>query len=464
MPPVPSKPWNGIRDAFQFGPQAPQLPDLTLGIYPVAKKGTPISEDCLYLNVWTPGLNDGKKRPVMFWIHGGGYKKFSSNSDFYDGVNLCKRGDVVVVTVNHRLNAFGFLYLAKIGGPDYAESGNVGMLDLVLALKWVKVNINEFGGDPNNVTIFGESGGGEKCTTLMEMPSAVGLINRVIAESGQQITVRTPEEATESAVRVLKRLNISPKNINEIKNIPMKKIIDAMQNELFIPVRDGIVLPKNSFGQNAPALSANIPLMIGSNHDETTLFIGLADSTTFNLTWNMVAPKIKEHIHRFIGNIDPNIIVKRYRQIYPNYSPTDVFFAATTAIRTWKGMVIETERRARQNGAPTYVYQLNWRAPVDGGKWRTPHGLDIPLVFDNIKYGASMIGTGSEAQKMADIMSEAWIAFARTGNPNIPHLPYWPSFDLKNRAAMVFDVVPKLVSDPRSEERKFIEHFKYVQP
>jgi para-nitrobenzyl esterase len=464
QPPVPPVPWSGIKDATEFGPIAPQGPIGKSNFYPVPEEGTKMSEDCLHLNVWTPGLRDGKKRPVMVWFHGGGYNSWSCNIDLYDGVNLCRKGDVVVVTVNHRLNGFGFLYLAELGGKEFAESGNAGMLDLVLALKWVKENIAEFGGDPDNVTIFGESGGGAKCATLMAMPSARGLFNKVITESGQQLTGRTREHATETARKILKALNISPGNIDKIKTVPMDKLIKAIRGNSFAPVTDGVVLPRDPFSPDASPLSAGIPMIMGNNHDETTFLIGGRDTSAFHLTWDQLPAKIVEHVKQFIGNLDPEMIIKDYRKWYPHYSPSDVFFAVTTASRSWKGMVIESELRAKQNGAPTFVFQLNWRSPVDGGKWKASHTMDVPLVFDNIRYGKTMTGAGPGAQKMADIMSESWIAFARTGNPDTPHIPHWPRFDLKNRATMVFDLPSKVEDDPRGNERKLFAPVLYIQP
>ncbi len=374
------------------------------------------------------------------------------------------KGDVVVVTVNHRLNGFGFLYLAELGGKEFAESGNVGMLDLVFALKWVKENITGFGGDPDNVTIFGESGGGAKCATLMAMPAARGLFNKVITESGQQLTGRTREHATETARKILKALNITPDKIDEIKTVPIEKLNEAIQGNSFAPVTDGVVLPRDPFSPDASPLSADIPMIMGNNHDETRLLIGARDTSTFHLTWDQLPAKISQHVKQFIGNLDPKMIIEKYRKWYPDYSPSDVFFAVTTASRSWKGMVIESERRAEQNGAPTYVFQLNWKSPVAGGKWKASHTMDVPLVFDNIKYGATMTGTGPEAQKMADILSESWVAFARTGNPDTPNIPHWPRFDLKNRATMVFDLNSKVENDPRGNERKLFAPVEYIQP
>jgi para-nitrobenzyl esterase len=464
QPPIPPIPWTDIKDATDFGPIAPQGGIGKSNFYPMPKENTKMSEDCLHLNVWTPGLRDGKKRPVMVWFHGGGYNGWSCNIDLYDGVNLCRKGDVVVVTVNHRLNGFGFLYLAELGGKGFAESGNVGMLDLVLALKWVKENIAEFGGDPNNVTIFGESGGGAKCATLMAMPAARGLFNKVITESGQQLTGRTREHATETARRVLKALNIPLDKIDEIKTVSMEKLNKAIQGNSFAPVTDGVVLPHDPFSPDASPLSSDIPMIMGNNHDETTYLIGSRDTALFNLTWVELPAKINQYVKQFIGDLDPKMIVAKYRKWYPDYSPSDVFFAATTASRSWKGMVMESERRAEQNGAPTYIFELDWKSPVYGGRYKASHTMDVPLVFNNIKYGSNMTGTSPVAQKMADIMSETWISFARDGNPDNPSIPHWPRFDLKNRPTMVFDLPSKIENDPRGNERKLFAPVLYIQP
>jgi para-nitrobenzyl esterase len=371
---------------------------------------------------------------------------------------------VVVVTLNHRLNLFGFLYLGELGGPEYAASGNAGMLDLVLALKWVRDNIAEFGGDPHAVMIFGQSGGGAKCATLMAMPSAHGLFQRVATLSGQQLTGRTRVHATETARAVLAALHLTPDRLDALKPIPMEQLIAAARAQSFAPVMDGGVLPRDPFAPDASPLSADLPMMIGNTHDETTLLIGAGDPSTFSLTWESLPAKLEQHVRSFMGVLDSGQVVAEYRRLYPDESPSDVFFAATTAARSWKSMVMESERRARQGGAPTYVFQLNWRTPVDGGKWKAPHTLDIPLVFDNAAYGASMVGQGPAAQRMADLMSETWIAFARTGHPDTPHLPPWPRFELERRATMIFDLDPQVVDDPRGAERRLFASVPYVQP
>jgi para-nitrobenzyl esterase len=371
----------------------------------------------------------------------------------------------VVVTVSHRLNGFGYLYLAELGGPEFADSGNAGQFDLILALEWVRDNIAEFGGDPRNVTIFGQSGGGAKCATLMAMPAARGLFQHVWTMSGQQVTGRTRAHATESARTVLKTLGLTPDRISELKTISTERLAEAMRSagSSWTPVVDGGALPRDPFAPDASPLSADIPMVMGNTHDETTNLIGGGDPTTFSLTWDTLPGKIQQHVKAFIGDLTPGAIVAEYRRLYPNYTATDVFFAATTAARSWKGFVLESDRRAAAGHAPTYVYYVNWRSSLDAGKWKAPHTIDIPLVFDNVAESSYTAGA-PEVQGLADAMSEALLAFARTGNPNAAGRAHWPRFELPRRPAMIFDLPLRVENDPRGAERRFFETAPYVQP
>ena len=479
QPPAPPVPLTGIRDALAFGPAAPVAgggaaarrgnASPTSGGASGAPTAPESSEDCLRLNVWTPALRDGGKRPVMVYIHGGAYSSGTGNSNLYDGVRLCHRGDVVVVTMNHRLNAFGFLYLAEIGGPEFTDSGNAGMLDLVLMLRWVRDNIAEFGGDPGNVLIFGQSGGGAKCATLMAMPAAKGLFHRVISMSGQQVTATQPDHATATAKQVLEALQITPDRVAEIKDVAAERILAAMRGHYFGPVKDGRSLPRDPFDPDAPPLSAKIPMMMGNTHDETVALIGNGDPSLFTLTWEALPGKLDQHIKQFLGDLKASDVVEEYRKMYPGYSPSQVFFAASTAFRSWRSQVIESERRGQQNSpGGTFVYQLNWGSERNGGKW-AGHASDIPLAFDNLAKG-SFFGSQDRAaanpqgQQMADIMSETFIAFARTGVPDNPKIPHWPSFNLEERPTMIFDLEPRIENDPRGGERRLIERVSYTQP
>jgi para-nitrobenzyl esterase len=458
MAPLAPTSWKKTADAIEYGAGSPQS----------GKDEEATSEDCLFLNIWTPGLRDGAKRPVMFYIHGGAYSHGSGSSPLYDGTRLCKRGDVVVVTVNHRLNAFGYLYLARFGGAQFADSGNAGMLDLVMALRWVRDNIKEFGGDPDRVMLFGQSGGGAKIATLMGMPAARDLFHRAATMSGQQVTASGPLNATSRTHAYLEALKLPAERAAEIRSMPKELLIEAMSatdpvigkgSLYFGPVLDERTLQRHPFYPDAPGISAHIPMMIGNTHDETRLLIGGSDPSVFSMGWEQLPAKLAPAMR---VDITPETVVAAYRQMYPQYSASDVFFAVTTAARSWRGAIIELEARAAQ-GAPAFAYELDWKSPLEGGKWGAPHTLDIALAFDNIDKKGSLTGTSAEAQKVADQVSEAFIAFARTGDPNTKGIPKWEAYQLPRRQTMVFDVQSGLVDDPRGAERKLFDKVPWVQ-
>ena len=459
---LPKAPWEGRLEARAFRPRCPQVaPEGT------AIDGAGMSEDCLSLNLWTPSPDAGK-RPVLVYFHGGGYANGTVNEPVYDGAMLARRGDVVVVTVNHRLNGFGYLYLGALDGERYADSGNVGQFDLILALRWVQDHIHAFGGDPANVTVFGQSGGGAKIATLMAMLEAKGLFHRAWTMSGQQITGRVRANAEQTAREVIARMDIPSRahaeaQLDALRSASMEELMAGLRGGTWTPVVDGRGLPRDPFAPDAPAQSAAIPMVLGNTHDETTGLIGRADPATFELDWKSVAPALVKHVSAFIGELDPQDIVEQYRHWYPDYSPSQVFFAATTAARSWKGMVIASERRAEQ-GAPTWIYHLHWRSPMDGGRYGAPHTLDIPLVFGNLDADDWTREAQPSARPVSEAMMDALIAFARSGDPKAEGRSEWPRFDRERRATMVFDDHVRVEDDPRGAERALFAPIPYLQP
>ena len=448
--------WKHTRDALEYGPSCPQ---------PGLKE--PMSEDCLVLNLWTPALRDGGKRPIMFWIHGGEFSSGSGSSTVYDGTRLCQRGDVVVVGINHRLNIFGHCYLERLGGSDYADSGNLGILDIVKALEWVRDHAAEFGGDPQRVMVFGQSGGGAKIATMMAMPAAKGLFHRAATMSGQQTTAQGPRSATLRAKACLDALKIDASNLQRLNAVPVDELVSATRasdptlvgrSVYFGPVLDQNALHRHPFYPDAPPQSANIPMIIGNTRDETIAFLGNEPGVR-ELTWEQLPERLMPQLH---VDIDPEYVIAKYREVYPQYSATEVFFAATTAGRSWRGAIIEAEARARQ-GSPVFAYQLNYRSTLENGRYGAQHGMDIPLVFDNSADPRALSGNTSAAQKAAEQMSSAFIELARTGNPNNAKIPEWKPYELERRATMVFDAESKLVDDPRGEERKLFAAVPYIQ-
>jgi para-nitrobenzyl esterase len=447
QPALPPEKWDGILQATEYGASTPQ------------GNGENTSEDCLFLNIWTPGLNDGGKRPILFYIHGGAYSNGSGSSAIYDGTNLCLRGDVVLITVNHRLNAFGYLYLGMLGGPEFASSGNAGQLDLIMALEWVKEHARIFGGDPDNVTLFGQSGGGAKIASLMATPAAKGLFHRAWTMSGQQVTAAGPRAATQRAERLLEALNLTPKELDKIKTLPFKKILEGIKVKdlsrvedrslYFCPVMDSVVLPRHPFFPNASPVAANIPMVIGNTRRETRAFLGNTPGVN-ELTWEQLPQLIT--VNQFV-DIRAEIVIEEYRKMYPDFSPTEVFFASTTAGRSWRGAVIEAEERAKQAGGATYVYQLDWGM--------ASHALDIPLVFDNTRVNASL--SGNKEKEMAKIMSETLLAFAKTGNPNNALIPRWNPYSMEKRETMIFNVPTTMENDPRGGERELYSRVPFTE-
>jgi para-nitrobenzyl esterase len=446
MPPVKPEPWTGIKETVEWGPEAPQgphteIPEVTATIPKVA-----ISEDCLHLNVWTNGL-DARKRPVMVWLHGGGFTSGSGSYSMYDGANMARKHDVVNVTVNHRLNSFGFLYLADLGGPKYAQASNAGILDVVAALEWVRDNIANFGGDPNNVTIFGQSGGAGKVSTLLAMPSAKGLFHRAIIQSGSNVKGVARADATKTAQLLMNNLGV--KTVDELQAVPMQQLVNATLSTRGLrlgPVVDGKTLPGDPFDPTAPALSAEIPLLIGSVEFEVNFF---PNTKLDPIDDAELHAAVKQSTRASDADVDKLIGI--YRKGRPNATQVDLSqIIASDGFRT--PVITEGERKSAQT-APVYMYYFTWKTPVRDGKLKAFHTLEIPFTLENVDEAKSMTGTGADRYPLQAKMSSAWAAFARTGNPNHKGLPKWPAFKTDERATMIFDNQCKVVNDPHGEER-----------
>jgi para-nitrobenzyl esterase len=455
--PAAPAPWSEVIDATAYGATCPQTPTGNPGGLFTSwrpQPEPPMSEDCLFLNVWTPAIADGGKRPVLVWYHGGGFSTGSGSSSAYEGTRLARRGDVVVVTVNHRLNVFGYLALGHYG-TGFEDSAVAGVLDMVLSLEWVRDNIANFGGDPDTVMIFGESGGGAKVSTLMATPAAKGLFHRAVVQSGAML--RFPEQAAAQAAadELVANLGLTRETINEIKSLPEDVIRAAIADTGAgsAPSIDGRTLTRHPFEPDAAPPGRDVPMMLGTNRTESSLFVGAANPAIFDLTWEGLPAALKAAMPE--RNVDA--IIAGYRALQADASPADVYFEATTDSRWLAGHVIQAERKVAQGGAPAYLYLFDWDSPVDGGKWRSPHALEIGFVFDNVANSESIAGVGVEQQRVADIMADTWLAFARNGKPDNPAIPTWPPYNPETRPVMVLDESPQVVNDARGAQRALFD-------
>jgi para-nitrobenzyl esterase len=467
QPAGPAKAWTGVRDCAAIGPQAPQGPVGMAGGLP--KVMTPFaqavmttfrtglqegneSEDCLVLNVFTPDASTARKRPVMVWLHGGGFAMGSAGEAQYDGGPLCRRGDVVVVTLNHRLNALGYLYLGALH-DDFADSGNVGQLDQVLALQWVRDNIAAFGGDPGNVTIFGESGGGRKVSVLLAMPPAKGLFHKAIVQSGPGVTVGEKAAAAELAERTLAGLGLAKADVHQLQTMEAAAIIKAAsaaegRGRSLAPMLDGRSVPAHPFSPAATEISRDVPVIVGTNKDEATLFLS-ADPTFGKMT----EADAKAHFTAMLGEKGAAAFPV-YQGLRPNDPPTYWVTALATDMMMRMDSIRLASRKAAQGAAPVYMYRLDWETPVLDGVMRSPHGLDVPLVFDTVESKRTILGPGPAPEQLAPVMSQAWIDFARTGDPSQQGLA-WPRYEATGRQTMIFDTESRVVSDPDAAARRF---------
>jgi para-nitrobenzyl esterase len=482
LPPRPAAAWSGVRDAREYGDSCPQVP---LGASPFVRKTTAqaaappsamlkqlstlfsrpnpepqLSENCLVLNVWTAAA-DSAKRPVMVWLHGGGFAVGSGSAPAYDGTHLAARGDVVVVTINHRLNVFGHLYLGELAGEAFSQSGNAGMLDVVEALRWVRDNITAFGGNPGNVTIFGESGGAGKVSVVCAMPAAKGLFHKAIMQSGPCLQIADKARGTAIARQLLSDLNLSAKQIGELQSMDAVKLAaaaDAAEVKVvprvlgfgpmgLIPLVDASVIHHDPFDSMAAPESADVPFLVGSTKDEAVLFAG-----PFPQWGQFSEVEVIDRLRPIAGQRAEDAL-RLYKKLHPADSLSYLLADAVTDYWMRQAANRVAELKVKQGRAAAYVYVLEWEINPD---LRCPHGTDVSLVFNNPN-SSPAIGNAEDAQKVADQMSAAWVAFSHSGNPNNPKLPHWPAYSLQARANMAFDSVSRVANDYQREAREFWE-------
>jgi para-nitrobenzyl esterase len=461
LPPTRPAKWSGVRDALAYGPTAPQ---------PVNADAAPNrilpaqGEDCLVLNVYTPSLNGGSKRPVMVWLHGGGFSTGSASARQLHGASLARSGDAVVVSINHRLGVLGQTYLGEALGSEFAPSGSVGIQDIVLALEWVRENIGHFGGDPNLVTIFGQSGGGRKVATLMAMPSAKGLFHRAIIESGAVLRLTAQEDAIRTTNLLLAELGLKAGQARDLQNIPFEKLIaanEAVYKKFTMrepgmtadtPMVDGKIIPAHPWDPAAPGLSARIPLLIGWTHTEETLY---DRPTPEKLALDEAG--LKERVAKRLGVGDPNPVIEAYRASNQKTTPWDLYILIATDHPRGTYTRELAKRKVVQGGAPVYVYRFDWETPEGGGHMRSPHAVEVPFVFENIKVAGPLISKMPEAFALSEKIGAAWVGFARTGNPNVPVLPRWPAYSVETRDTMLFNNESRVEQDPERGARLAME-------
>lgn len=437
-------PWSGVRDATTFGSISAQ-PNVAIGFF--ASTPELSSEDCLFLNIWSPGADD-RRRPVLFWIHGGAFVAGSGSTGWYDGKAFAANGDVVVVTINYRLGALGFLHLVDIEGTDVGFSSNCGLLDQIAALEWVRDNIVAFGGDPENITIFGESAGAMSIGTLLAMPQAKGLYQRAILQSGASHTIHAPEKATAVTRALLAALDVQ--RATDLLTVPLEQLLAAQSTVTvpggglpFEPVIDGRTLPQRPIDAIAHGSADGISLLVGTNRDEMRLFT-LMDPAEAVFKMSLLERLFGERAEQVAALYEADVPTRE-----------DAWVDILTD-RTFRIPAISLAERVAERGTAVWMYRFDWSSPAFGGQLKACHALEVPFVWNNLdKQGVEMLTGDSPArQKIAEAMHAAWIAFARTGKPATPVLPEWPAYVTEQRATLLFNEEYQVVNDPQGAERQ----------